>query len=64
MTTTATTPVLPISAVAARLGVCVETVRRWVKSGRFPEPALAVHRRLFAWTEAQLQEYLSREVSS
>jgi prophage regulatory protein len=48
------------SAVAARLGVCVGTLHRMVKRGRFPAP-IRYSQKLLRWPEAVVDAWIEAE---
>jgi predicted DNA-binding transcriptional regulator AlpA len=54
---------LTITQVSHRLGVCTNTINRWVRQGRFPGPQ-RIHARLNAWTETQLAAWESARTSA
>lgn len=41
--------------VSKRLGICTDTVTRWVKEGYIPKPVCIGGRRLF-WKESEIDE--------
>ncbi len=49
-------------AIAARLGVSVDTLRRSIEPRTdFPKPALRMSRKTVRWDDAEIQKWLARQ---
>jgi len=54
---------IPAREVAERLGLSVDTVRRWSRSGRLPE-GFRLSTGVLRWSETELAEWLDRRRES
>ena len=47
-------PIMTRADIAARLDVSRETVRKWIKAKRLPEPDVALSRKTVGWKRSTL----------
>lgn len=53
---------ITIQKVAEKFGRCEETIRNWVKQGKFPPPITVTNKSKF-WDEGEIEKFLLKNKS-